>query len=60
MDMETPGFGATLSAPGMWLMAYSMWGRASSTRALPAARIRCSSAVLTSGGLLVRPLPSVA
>jgi hypothetical protein len=33
---------------GMWLMAYSLWGRVSSTRALRAARIRRSSAVLTS------------
>src|SRR5947208_13378224 len=48
IDMGTPGLGATLSAPGMWLIAYSRNGRASSTRALLSARMCRSSSVETS------------
>ena len=54
MGHRDTGLGRDVRAPGMWLIAYSMWGRASSTTALPLARIRFSSSVLTSGGLLVR------
>jgi hypothetical protein len=47
-DFETPGFGATFRARGMWLIAYSRYGRVSSTTALSFARTRFSSSVLNS------------
>jgi hypothetical protein len=43
-----PGSVATFRAPGMWLVAYSEYFRESRTTALPSARIRRSSSVLTS------------
>ena len=49
IDIETPAFGATFSAPGMWLIAYSMYGRVSSTTALLSATMRFISSVLISG-----------
>src|SRR5262249_54901627 len=48
MDMETPGLGATFSAPGTWLMANSRYGRVSRTTAVPAARMRFLAAILSS------------
>src|SRR5207302_7435962 len=48
-DMGTPGLGATLSAPGTWLTAYSLNGRESNTVALWSVRTFWSSAVETSG-----------
>jgi hypothetical protein len=47
--MGTSGFADTFSAPGAWLRAYSMNGRASITRAVRSARILLNSSVDTSG-----------
>ena len=54
-ELGTPGFGATLSAPGMWLTDHSICGRVSSNTALWSARIFCNSSVETS----VTPDPGV-
>src|SRR5215468_9549896 len=47
-DIERPGLPRTLIAPGMWLIAYSLGGRASKTTALPVARMPRRSSVLIS------------
>src|SRR5438309_5672655 len=57
--MGTPGLAETLSAPGMWLTAYSARGRASSTLALRLAMTSCSSRVEISR-VLAPDSPSVA
>ena len=56
-DIRRPGFPMTFSAPGMWLIAYSVGGQASNTTALPSARMRRSSSVLKARPLRAIPLP---
>src|ERR1700693_2692473 len=49
--LEVPGFWATLTLPGMWLMANSKEGRTSKTGAVFSSSARRNSSVETSGVL---------
>ena len=53
--LDVPGFGATLTAPGMWLMANSKAGLASNTVALFSCSVRRSSSVEISGVFALSP-----